>query len=290
MKPSGCPAPGGHPISPSPGSSRAITPRVTCTSHTLRHPSNLPECHLSLSPCTPGQHLPASLRAPRASMTPSSRWTVYPFKGPAPACPYLAGGAEGTWAMREAGVWEALSGTGWPPWPWEDSPSCPSRTPCRLPHSGPGGCVCKPTSGSHPGLMETSEPGGPGEEPEPCVYLSLRFSMKSSMVTWSKSTKSGLPHSRPSSSILPAGGTQARLLWPSCAEGRRGGCSEQAQPFWPPPQPCGKVGSGFWPQGGAALPTCCSLPRGSDPGFLVSAPRRQARLTVEVLGALEPSC
>lgn len=57
--------------------------------------------------------------------------------------------------------------------------SC-SATALRSPVSGKGACVCNPL----PGLVETV----------PLAHLSFRFSMKSSMVTWSKSTKSGLPH------------------------------------------------------------------------------------------------
>lgn len=88
--------------------------------------------------------------------------------------------------------------------------------------------------------METSWGWGQGEgEPTPWVYLSFRFSMKSSMVTWSKSTKSGLPHSGPSSSsILPAGkhpGQVAPTFLCRAAKGR--GALAQAQPSLPAASP-----------------------------------------------------
>lgn len=54
IKPPCCPAPGGHPISPSPGSSRATSPYVTCTSHALGHPMHpqVSSQHVQLHPGT----------------------------------------------------------------------------------------------------------------------------------------------------------------------------------------------------------------------------------------------
>lgn len=82
------------------------------------------------------------------------------------------------------------------------------------------------------GGKEGTEPRSP---PLP-IYLSCRFFMKSSIVSWSKSTKSGFPYSGPSSSsILPAGSTPS--------QGARAFCTEA---------------KGKTERGGPALPNSCS--------------------------------
>lgn len=61
------------------------------------------------------------------------------------------------------------------------------------------------------GRKERKERNPAPLSPPPHIYLSCRFFMKSSMVNWSKSTKSGFPYSGPSSSsILLTGSIQAR--------------------------------------------------------------------------------
>lgn len=119
-----------------------------------------PKCHLSLSSSTPGQRLTPSLRAHRAQHDPQWQTDSAPQSaGLAPAFPHWAGGAEGTQAMMGAGVWEARCSTGWPPWPWEVGPAPPG--PSAVTHTvvrWVGVCT-----GSHPGLMETGEPGGWGK-------------------------------------------------------------------------------------------------------------------------------
>lgn len=84
------------------------------------------------------------------------------------------------------------------------------------------------------------------------IYLSCRFLMKSSMVTWSRSTKSGLPHSGPSwSSILPARKHPGRSTPPLCAGGRGEGSPGR-------PSPCQTESRKWvWALGGAALLTRC---------------------------------
>lgn len=130
-------------------------------------------------------------------------------------------------------------------------------------------------------------------EPVPWVYLSFRFSMKSSMVTWSKSTKSGLPQSGPSSSsILPRAAPRPGCPCLPLQRGGGKGCSPAGPALPARSPPCSspqrlrsKVGSGFWPQGGTAFPTCSSLLRGSDPCFLFPTPRERVCLTVGLVKA-----
>lgn len=124
-----------------------------------------PKCHLSMSSSTPGQRLTPSLRAHRAQHDPQWQTDSAPQSaGLALAFPRQAGGAEGTQAMM------GVRGLGSPLQHWLAAlalggGSGPTRTPCCHPHSGAVGLctVCGPTSGSHPGLMETGEPGGWGK-------------------------------------------------------------------------------------------------------------------------------
>lgn len=102
---------------------------------------------------------------------------------------------------------------------------------------------------------------GPGSG----AHLSFRFSMKSSMVTWSKSTKSGLPHWGPSSSsILPVG--RPRPGGPTDLPVQRVGGGSRPGPSTHSPRcrlpASSEVGSGFWPRGGAVPPLEAPPPQG----------------------------
>lgn len=185
--------------------------------------------------------------------------------------------------MWEAGVWEALSSTGWPPWPWEDCPLGPPPGPPTVTHTvvrwSRWVCV-QPHSRPYPGLMETSEPGGPGEDVRALCLPELEVLHEVLHGHLVQKHKVGFAALWPFL-VHPAIGRHPGQVTPAflCrrVEGRvlRAGSALRAAS-----ERCGEVGSGFWSQGGAALPTCCSLPRGSDPGFLVPAPRGRARLTV----------
>lgn len=121
----------------------------------------------------------------------------------------------------------------------------------------------------------------------PWVYLSFRFSMKSSMVTWSKSTSracrtQGL-HRPPSCRRGKHPGQVAPTFLCRAAEG--GVLSHRPSPPCPqpprlPPQQCGEVEWVLLGPGKVCPPACCPLPRGSDPASWF--PPLRACLTVEV--------
>lgn len=136
-----------------------------------------------------GLGFPMSLGAPRAQEGPTSGMGHLPGPGARQEGPAGSGCMGG----RGLGVHPS---TDQPPWPRGDHPACPVTSLCGHPDRGWWPCVQSPTR-----PLDTREKG-----PGPGAHLSFRFSMKSSMVTWSKSTKSGLPHWGPSSSsILPVG-------------------------------------------------------------------------------------
>lgn len=216
------PAPGAalcHHLFPSlPSTFWQMGSHVTSTSHTPKHrtcpPPKVSSQLVHLHPRAGPGHFPGSSQG--SAQPHKGGGSVYPVWVPG-TCQEEGSEAPGILGRHSSGEpAPALAG-------------CPGPEGTVLP------ALMSPSDHPDGGLMDGDLWWGGGDgEPVSWAYLRFRFSMKSSMVTWSKSTKSGLPHSGPSSSsILPAEAPRPGCLTFLCrgAEGR--GALAPAQPSLP---------------------------------------------------------
>lgn len=164
----------------------------SCPAQCLRESSLCPPTPPSARGCLPPAPPPRTRPpAPRARPAPGRPWhhliRLLPWKLGVPTHLGAALGAgQEVMVVWEAEAWGVGARTGRPPGPAGSVP--PGR---HAPRSDPGwtGPVSPP-------------PPPRAQDEGAAAHLSFRFSMKCSMVTSSRSTKSALPHSGPSSSSI----------------------------------------------------------------------------------------